>query len=529
MKKKLLAVLLLMVMATSVVYANMPVPNLNAETAQSGQPQFAHFYMNGSAHALSNPTEWVGGKTWLSVRDVVEIMELTIHYVADTRSIYVVKDHSFKPAAAAEKAEEGTFNIFRNNEKFDFTFRMKGNTSYLKAEDLAKLLGQFYYEDVRTNTVHFFNNEAEMKDGVYTSVGLYSNNRNSLPTLELTIENGVVASVVYEEYDIVSGLGKMNEERAYRYMDILKEAIPTFEASLVSKQDPALVDTFSSATQSYDKFVALATEAMAKAKYEAAIEKRIETLKGEVVDTYRDGTYRIVGLPSGLWTSIVDMVVEDGKIVSVSYDAYNMENGESKRTHGDKNAEGLSYVERWQNARGVDPEAIIAELELQLVTTQDPNLIDAATGATSWGNDLKRFVAGGLYQAARANVEVNEDDVIYIFMGDSTAASAYFVQLLAVAEGNEVKALDYVEFQRGNPLAKQHNPSYVGPEATWANRQAELLAGRAQLDILAEQLESAMMNKYYENDMTATDAITGATNWGKGLKQLVPRAFEIIE
>lgn len=529
MKKKLIAGLLLAGLTTSAVYANnYSVPNLNPETAQGGQPQFAHVYFNGTALQLANATDWVGGKTWLPLREIVEAKDLHIHYSAATRSIYVVDNPSFTHAATVERAPEGSFNLLKENNKLDVAFRIKDDKAYIKAEDLAKALGQYYYEDVRTNTVHFFDNDAVMKDGVYTTVGIYRDNRDSLPTLKLTVEDGKLASVSYDEFDIKTGLGKTNPERAYRH-ELLKEAIPAFEAQLVDKQNPEQVDTITNATQSYDRFVALANEAMAKAKYEAAIEKRIvETLKGEYVDTYKDGTYKIVGLPSGDWTSIVDMVVEDGKIVSVNYDAY-MENGESKRTFGAKNADGVSYVERFANSRGIDPEAIIKEVEKQLLETQDPNLVDVATGATSWSNDLKRFVAGALYQAARADVEVNENSTIYVFMGDSTSSSAYYVQLLAVAENNEVKALDYVEFQRGNPIAKQHNPSYVGPTGTWATRQAELLAGRAQLDILAQQLEYAMENKTYTNDTTAVDAITGASNWGKGLKQLVPRAFSIIE
>ncbi|SCY65817.1 stalk domain-containing protein [Alkaliphilus peptidifermentans] len=518
MKKKVLAGLLITALAIPLfvigAFANTPV------AVPGDRP--AIVIINGENQTLDTPTLWKNGKTLLPVRDVVEKMGLHIHYVAATRSIYVVDSEGFTPNATAELAEE-SFNFFRNNVKHDVNFEIVENKALVAADQLAEVLGQYYYEDVKTNSVYYFDGNAEMKDGVYTTVGLYSTNRNRLPKLELTVKNGKIDAVVYDEYDMESGLGKSNPEYGYNW-EILLEAIPGFSAELVEKQDPGLVDLVTSATSTHHKFVELSKKAMAKAMYSNVAEARMVELGGEVVNGYRDGTYRIVGLASGDWTSIVDMKVEDGKIVYVNYDSY-MENGESKKEHGGKNDAGVSYVERWSNARNVDPVAIIAERERQLIDTQDPNLVDVATGATSWGHDLKRYASGALYHAMRADVEVNDDSVIYVFIGDTTANSAYYVQLLAVAENNEVKEIDYIEFQRGNPLAKQHNPTYSGPEGRWYTNFAETtLAGRAQLDILADMIEYSMENQSYE-----LDVITGATNWGKGLQQLVPRAFDIIE
>ncbi|KAB3530227.1 stalk domain-containing protein [Alkaliphilus serpentinus] len=633
--KKLLAVLLVILMAIPMIAfaadelpTNRPVPNLDPATNYRETPQFTVLFINGENQSLSESL-WEGGLAYLPVREVVEKLGLFIKYDAATRSIFVVDSEAAIVTAPAERAAAGSFNLFVNGVMKEVTFEIKDSKSYVSAAELAEALGKYSYEDVRTNSVYYFEADAQMKDGVYTATGLASTNRNRLPKVDITIQDGKITEVVYDEYDIESGLGKSDPAYAYKW-DIMLTAIPAFEEDLLAKQNPDLVDVVTTATSSHHKFVELTKKAMAKAMYEATIETTIAGLGGEVVEGYKDGNYRIVGLTDSRgWTSIVDMVIEGGKIVSVNYDSYNAEGANKKNDDG--------YLTRWITMKAdagieVDPVAIITEREKQLIDTQDPNLVDVATGATGWGEDLKRFTAGALYHAARADVNftyadgeyvvkgetdargytpevklvitngqistvefndydaeglskrVNPDylgrwgekygidplailqameakivetqdlssidsitgatgwknsiqelgakalvdaqeETIYVFIGDATYFSAYYVQLLAIAEGNEVKAIDYVEFQRGNPLAKQHNPSYVGETGRWyTNYKDTSLAGKLPLVVLDEMTNYVMENKTYE-----IDAVTGATNWGKGYVQLVPRAFEIIE
>lgn len=529
MKKKLLAVLLVMVLAIPMIAfanempVNRPVPNLDPATNYRETPQIAVVFMDGQSYGtLASLTLWKNGKTFLPVREVVEKMGLHIHYVADTRSIYIMDSANATHTATAERAAEGSFNLFRNNQKFNAKFEIVNNLSYVTAADFANALGLYYYEDVRTNSVYYFSGDAEMKDGEYTAASL--NSRGWVPQVDITVEGGKIVAATYNEYHMEDGRGKKTDDtyknnwksrEGYENAPDLADVIDQIEAELLAKQNPALVDAVTGATSACNSFKALTKKAMAKAMYAKATE-------GKSVDTYRDGTYKIIGLTDSRgWTSQVDMVIEDGKIVSVYYDSLNAA-GDGKKDDAD------GYLTNWKSRyEGVDPVALITESETQLLKTQDPNLVDVATGATGWSNDLKRYVAGALYQAAKADVEVNEDSIIYIFMGDSTAHSAYFVQLLAIAENNEVKALDYVEFQRGNPLAKQHNEAYIGVEGNWwKNYNEAQLKGRMPLAVLEEMITYSMEHKVYENNV---DVISGATNWGKGLNQLVPRVFDYIK
>lgn len=533
MKKKLLAVLLVMVMVVplilSSVYANnYPVPNLDPTSWETDRHreilQVAVLVYNGENQAALDKTLWEGGLTYLSVREIVEGLGLHIHYVADTRSIYIV-DSENATHAAAEKAEEGTFNLFRNDTKVDADFKIVDNVSYVSAETLAAALGLNYYEDIRTNSVYFFEESAPLKDGVYTVADVVDS-RGWAPQIDITVEGGKITAVTYNEYNTEDGRGKKTDEvyntnwkNTYPEAD-LAAAIDSLEAQLLAGQTVASVDAVSGATSASEKFITLTGAAIAKAQTEKAVEDRIVALGGEVVEGYKDGKYVIIGLEaSNGWTPQVDLVVEDGKITEVVYNAFNAD-GEGKRE------DGAGYLTNWTSRYpDVDPVAIIEQAEIQLIKSQDPNLVDVATGATSWSNDLKRFAAGALYHAARADVEITDDSTIYVFVGDSTAHSAYYGQLLAVAEDDVVTALDYIEFQRGTPIAKQHNPTYVGETGNWWQNYSETtLGGRMPLEVRAEMTAYALENKTY-----TTDTITGATNWGYGFEQLVPRAFEYIE
>lgn len=132
------------------------------------------------------------------------------------------------------------------------------------------------------------------------------------------------------------------------------------------------------------------------------------------------------------------------------------------------------------------------------------------------------MTVGALNQARMANIEVTEDTTIYVFYGAPTAKSAYYVQLLALEKGGEIVDLDYVEYQTGTELAKPHNPTYL---SNWASKTQDVLQGREQLDIRQQMLDFFMENKSVEG----IDAITGATNWRKGIVDLGQKALDQLE
>ncbi|GAB6086610.1 FMN-binding protein [Alkaliphilus crotonatoxidans] len=520
--KKMLAVLLAVAMVLPMVLAGFVNAADAPATAFEGPGvKPAIVFLDGVKQTLETRTQYKGGVTYLPVREITELLGLHIHYAEATRSVYILNSENASNLPTAEKAE--TMNIFVQNAKIDTPVIInEDNKALIPASNFAAALGLYYYEDVLSNSVYFFSEGSALKDGTYTAVGLDS--RGWVPQVDVTIAGGKITAVTYNEYNVEDGRGKKTDEEyntnwKARYPEAdLASAIDSLEKDLLAVQTPVLVDSVSGATGASSSFKALVREALGKAMAAKAIEDEIVALGGEVVDaSYRDGKYVIIGLTaSNGWTPQVDLVVEDGKIVSVVYNSYN-EAGEGKRENG------AGYLTNWTNRYpDVDPVAIIAEREAQLVKTQDPNMVDVATGATGWGTDLKLLTAGALNQAKRADIEVTEDSTIYVFHGEPTASSAYYVQFLALAEGGKIVDADYVEYQTGSPLAKPHNPSYL---ERWAGRTPDVLQGRNQLDI-----KQGMIDKFLENKaIDEVDTKTGATNWGKGILQLAPKAVDVIE
>jgi len=454
-----------------------------------------------------------GGKTFVPVRELTEKFNLHIGYDAATHTAYILD----KADATLVKAEKGEgMNLYRNGVKLKTTVEINAeNKSFIPAADFAAALGKYYYEDTLSNSLYMFDDAAEMKDGEYVAVGL-ADARGWAPQVNLTVKGGKVASVEYNEFNTADGRGKVQDEAYLTNFHTRMEganlpaAVANLQEQLVKKQDAFDVDAVSKSTQSSEKFVELSKKAMAQAKAAKASQA--------VNFEYRDGKYVVVGITAGNgWTPQLDMVVEGGKIVSAEYTAYDAD-GASKRL------DGAEYLTRW-TARYPDtkPVAIITEREAQLVKTQDPNMVDVATGATGWGSDLKIFAVGALNQARMAtDIEISEDSTIYVFHGAPTANSAYYVQLMAIEKDGKIVDVDYVEYQIGEGLAKPHNPAYL---ERWAGRTPDVLLGRNQLDIRTEMLEFFMNNKSVEG----IDTITGATNWRKGIVDLGPKALKMIE
>lgn len=466
-------------------------------------------FNNGEKLTLEGETPIKAGRIFIPVRELTEKFDLHIGYDKATNSAYIL-DNANATLTKAEKSE--TMNLFRNDKKLNTEVVIEDGKSYIPAADFANALGRYYYEDTLSNSLYMFDEAAPMKDGEYIAVGLES--RGWAPQVNLTIKDGKIVDVRYNEYN-AEGAGKRddvdyNTRWQTTYPDVsLPERIDTLQSALLEKQDPNKVDVTTGATGTHSSFVALSKKAIAQAKA-ANVSKALNF-------EYRDGKYVVVGITaSNGWTPQVDMVVKDGKIVSVEYTAYNQD-GASKRLNG------ADYLTRWTTAReGVDPVAIIAEREAQLVKTQDPNMVDVATGATGWGSDLKILTVGALNQARMADIEVTEDSTIYVFHGAPTAKSAYYVQLLALEKEGKIVDADYVEYQTGSDLAKPHNPDYI---ERWAGRTPDVLQGRNQLDIRQQMVDFFLENKSVEG----IDTITGASNWRKGIVDLGPKALEIIE
>ena len=110
--------------------------------------------------------------------------------------------------------------------------------------------------------------EAGLKDGTYTKES-EKDERGYVASIEIEVKDGKIATVKYDE---VGEKGSKLEDAEYNTNMKAKsgtnpeEAFPALEKSLVEKQDAAAVDAVTGATNTSDKFKALAEEALADAK-----------------------------------------------------------------------------------------------------------------------------------------------------------------------------------------------------------------------------------------------------------------------
>ncbi|SDK15840.1 FMN-binding protein [Natronincola ferrireducens] len=108
-----------------------------------------------------------------------------------------------------------------------------------------------------------------------------------------------------------------------------------------------------------------------------------ETPEGEM--NYEDGSYRGELEPNEKgWTSVVDIVVENGRITEVDYDELDEE--------GNRKSENEEYNELWESAAGISAKEAYPALEQQLIEVQDVQAVEVITGATLTTKDFKEVV-----------------------------------------------------------------------------------------------------------------------------------------
>lgn len=92
--------------------------------------------------------------------------------------------------------------------------------------------------------------------------------------------------------------------------------------------------------------------------------------------TLTDGEYTAESEPDDHgYKGVINITVTGGKIETVDYDEYNAE--------GKRKSEDTEYAESMKGVSGVTPAGAYEQLEQALITKQNPDQIDAVTGATS--------------------------------------------------------------------------------------------------------------------------------------------------
>lgn len=104
---------------------------------------------------------------------------------------------------------------------------------------------------------------------------------------------------------------------------------------------------------------------------------------------YKDGVFKAESdRDENGWKSIINIMVEDGQITEVDYDEEN--------SKGEKKSADKDYSKSMEDASGISPSDAYEQLEKALINTQDPQKIDAVTGATGSSGNFKELAGKAL-------------------------------------------------------------------------------------------------------------------------------------
>ena len=228
----------------------------------------------------------------------------------------------------------------------------------------------------------------DWQDGTYVARS-NPDERGWFGEIEVTIKDGKITKANYEE---------LNQEGNRKGADYPYPAGPEshddYEKRLVDSQDPDKVEAITGATQTRDRFVEAAKEALRKA--EQGDQSRPPAIqppqpppaapdRDQAGDAqWRDGTYtaRTETDDYGYYGEI-ELVIADGKITEVRYD--------------EKDREGNPKGPDYPYPQGPESED---KYEEQLLETQDPEEVEVITGATQTWERFKETAQEALKQAA---------------------------------------------------------------------------------------------------------------------------------
>ena len=232
------------------------------------------------------------------------------------------------------------------------------------------------------------------QDGTYVARS-EPDERGWFGEIEIRIADGKIAEANYEE---LNQQGNMKDEN-YPY-PAGPDSHDDYEARLVEKQDPEQVDAISGATQTRDRFVEAAKNALRKAEEgdqsrPAPIQPvvppvgmdRPENTMDDV--QWRDGTYTAKTEPDDYgYYGEIEITIADGKITEVNYH--------------EKDQEGNPKGEDYPYPLGPQSED---QYEDQLLETQDPEKVEVVSGATQTWERFKETAMEALREASQGGTQ----------------------------------------------------------------------------------------------------------------------------
>ena len=475
--------------------ARVPIlPEDDGEDATEYTEFAGTVFLNGDELELENTPLVAKGLLHLPLLELAEALNIQIITYSDSNTIFIREE--------ADVDGEDDLKIYiGETEVTPANIVIQDDDYFIEAKELVPLLGAYFYENLFANAAYLADDSLPRQDGEYTVVRR-RDARGWAPELRLTVLGGSISAVQYLELDEDGNNKFDNQEYLNNWLDANPEMedeptvlIAQLEAELLDNQSVGLIDVTTGATGSWKNFLQLTSVALGKSLFDA------------IPQQVPDGNYVAVGNPSNQgWTPVIEFTVTEGLISDFAYDEVNQE-GNSKRADD-------QYLQNWRNAFSeVDPIAIILEREQNILVTQDPNVIDATTGATSWGVNIKQYTTGALDHASRAELP-EAYSTIYVFFGEGTDRGDR-PQLLIAALDDDVLLADFSDYRNG--IAKKFDQPYL---QAWKDQYPDV----DPLAILAE-MESTFIET---EDPDELDGITGATSWRNSFQNLAGRGLEFI-
>ncbi len=200
------------------------------------------------------------------------------------------------------------------------------------------------------------------------------------------------------------------------------------------------------------------------------------------------------------WKAAVEIVVENGNIISVDFDEYNEE--------GARKSEDEAYAERMEPAAGITPAAAYEFLQESLLDTQDITTIDAATGATSSTEKFQKVVKMAL------GLEIAQEGLTDgVFTAETEADERGWKAVLEITvENGQIVAVDFDEVNEEDARKSE--------DEAYAERMS------AATDITPAEAYEALEQALLDNqDIEAVETVTGATSSTEKFQKLVKEAL----
>lgn len=123
------------------------------------------------------------------------------------------------------------------------------------------------------------------------------------------------------------------------------------------------------------------------------------------IANYTDGTYKVEAkeFDENGWKEHVELVIKDGKISEVTYDAVDKD--------GKLKTADATYKEKMQAASKTYPEKYTKELADQLIKTQNVNEVEVVTGATHSSENFKKLAEEALMFAEKGETGTHTLDL----------------------------------------------------------------------------------------------------------------------